>query len=457
MTKQGKVNFFVYYIAAIAATGGLLFGFDTGVISGAILFIEKDWTLTSTMEGIVVSCVLVGALTGSLVSGKLADHFGRRSIIMVTAFIFFLGSLGTAFAPTLEVLIAGRIVIGIAIGIASFTVPLYLSEISPSKVRGTLVSLNQLAITIGIVVSYLSDAHFESYQHAWRWMFGVGILPAMVLFVGMCFLPRTPRWLMSKNKEEETRTVLAKIDPQANLDEQITEMKNSIALESGGRYKDLLASWIRPALFIGIGLMFIQQFTGINTVIYYAPKIFQKSGFVSDAAAIYATVGVGIVNVLMTIVSILLLDRFGRKPLIYIGLSGIVVSLIALGAAFHFEAALGDNLKWFAIGSLIVYIASFAVSLGPICWLIIAEIYPLKIRGVAMSIATFCNWLFNFIIALTFPILLEHIGTPQTFVLYAAVGIVGIFFCKLYVPETKGHSLEIIEKHWKDNKHPLEL
>lgn len=457
MNKSAKVNYFVYYIAAIAATGGLLFGFDTGVISGALLFIQQDWVLSPTLEGVVVSCVLVGALTGSLVSGKLADHFGRKNIIMVTALIFFMGSLGTAFAPTLEVLIAGRVVIGIAIGVASFTVPLYLSEISPPSVRGALVSLNQLAITIGIVVSYLSDAYFESYVHAWRWMFGVGVFPAIVLFTGMIFLPRTPRWLMSKHKEEEARLVMAKIDPVSNLDEQIAEMKNSIAMESGGKYSDLLISWIRPALFIGIGLMFIQQFTGINTVIYYAPKIFQSSGFVSAAAAIYATVGVGIVNVLMTIVSIMLLDKFGRKPLMYIGLSGITISLIVLGLAFHFETALGDNLKWFAIASLVVYIASFAVSLGPICWLIIAEIYPLKIRGMAMSIATFSNWLFNFFIALTFPILLEKIGTPPTFWLYAIVGVLGIIFCKTYVPETKGHTLEVIEQHWKDQKHPLEL
>lgn len=457
MADNQKNNRFVYTIAAIAATGGLLFGFDTGVISGALLSIKKVWALSEMHQGFVVSSVLIGAIIGAACSGKLADRYGRRNVIIVTSLIFFVGSLATAFAPSVEFLIAGRIVIGIAIGVASFAVPLYISEISPTKVRGALVSLNQLAITVGIVVSYLSDAYFEPFQQNWRWMFGVGVLPAIILFIGMCYLPKTPRWLMSKNREDEARKVLIKINTTTNVDEDLLMMKKNLEEESGATFKDLLLPWLRPALIIGIGLMFVQQMTGINTVIYYAPTIFKMAGFESDLVAILATVGVGVVNVLMTIVSIKLIDRVGRKPLLSIGLIGMVISLFALGLAFMLKDSLGGHIKVLAVGSMVVYIASFAVSLGPICWLIISEIYPLKIRGVAMSIATLSNWAFNFIVALTFLILVEKLGATATFWLYAFLGILGWFFCKYYVPETKGHTLEKIEHHWLEGKHPCDL
>lgn len=447
----------VYFIAAIAATGGLLFGFDTGVISGAILFITDEWGLTAEAKGLVVSSVLIGAMFGAALSGKLADHYSRRNVIIATAGIFFLGSIGTAFAPNSELLIFGRIIIGIAIGVASFTVPLYISEISPSNVRGALVSLNQLAITIGIVLSYVVDTAFAPVENGWRFMFGVGIFPAIILGVGMFFLPKTPRWLMSKNYEKEARRVLAKIEGEENVEEHIQNMKNAIKEESGAKLTDLVLPWLRPALIIGIGMMFIQQCTGINTVIYYAPTIFQLAGFESAQSAIMATTVVGVVNVLLTIVSIVLIDKVGRKPLLYVGLSGMTLSLGVLGLSFFLQASLGTALKWVAISSMLVYIASFAVSLGPICWLLISEIYPLKIRGVAMSIATFSNWAFNFIVALTFPILIEYIKEPSTFWIYTALSILGLFFCYYYVPETKGHTLEEIEEHWHQGKHPTEL
>lgn len=452
-----KTNKLVYYIAGIAATGGLLFGFDTGVISGALLFIKKQWPLTAFSEGIVVSCVLVGAMLGSILSGKIADYYGRKNVIIATAIIFFIGSIATALAPSVELLIAGRVVIGFAIGIASFTVPLYISEISPSNVRGAMVSLNQLAITIGIVFSYLIDTLFAEVQHGWRFMFGVGVVPALILAIGMYFLPRTPRWLMTKNREEEARKVIEKIESKEAVEEHIAEMKQTISEDKGGTIAELLQPWLRPALLIGILLMLFQQMTGINTVIYYAPTIFQMTGFKSELVAILATTGVGIINVIFTIVSIKLIDKLGRKPLLSIGFIGIVISLGILGLAFLLKDNLGDSLKWVAVGSLFLYIASFAISLGPICWLIISEIYPIKIRGVAMSIATFSNWLFNFIVALTFPTLVEIISPAKTFWLYALIGIAGFFFCKYYVPETKGHSLEEIEEHLKARKHPALL
>lgn len=453
-----KSNHLVYVIAAVAATGGLLFGFDTGVISGALLFIKQEWALSSVSQGLVVSAVLIGAVMGAAFSGKIADIFGRRNIIIVTAIIFFFGSLGSALAPDEHWLIFTRIIIGVAIGIASFTVPLYISEISPSNIRGALVSLNQLAITIGIVASYLVDGAFSEVTHGWRYMFGVGIVPALILAIGMWCLPKTPRWLMSKNREDEARKVLSKLESEEKVESHILQMKQTLSEEkSAGSLKELMMPWLRPALIIGVGLMFFQQMTGINTVIYYAPTIFQKAGFVSATSAIYATVGVGLINVLFTVVSIKLIDRLGRKPLLSGGLIGMVISLVVLGFAFQFETSLGAMLKWVTIGSLLVYIASFAISLGPIAWLIISEIYPLKIRGVAMSIATLSNWAFNFVVALTFLPLLDALGTPATFWLYALLGIGGWFFCKFYMPETKGRTLEEIETHWQEGKHPCKL
>jgi sugar porter (SP) family MFS transporter len=450
-----KNRSFVYFIGAIAAMGGLLFGYDTGVISGALLFIKQEWTLSAIQQGWLVSSVLVGAVLGAAFSGKTTDFFGRRNVVITTAIIFFIGSVGTALAPDITWLISFRILIGVAIGIASFTVPLYLSEISPDNIRGAMVSLNQLAITIGIVLSYVIDQTFASFAHGWRYMFFVGVLPSAVLGIGMFFLPDSPRWLLSKGYDEKARKVLEKIS--ANVDETINKVKKNIEEEKNDSWKEIFAVWLRPAMIIGIVLMFFQQFTGINTVIYYAPTIFQMTGFQSAKAAIFATVIVGIVNVLMTIVSIKLIDRLGRKPLLYIGLSGMILSLSVLGIAFQATVALGFLLKWVAIGSLIVYIASFAISLGPVCWLIISEIYPLKIRGLAMSIATVSNWGFNFLVALMFLPMVQKLGTASTFWFFALMSVAGVIFCYLYVPETKGYSLEEIEEHWLQGKHPREL
>ena len=447
--RKIKSNFMIAFIAVIAATGGLLFGFDTGVISGALLFIKQDWPLSSFAQGCIVSSVLVGAVLGSLCSGKLTDHFGRKAVIFATAIIFFIGSIATAASPSPELLMLFRIIIGIAIGVASYTVPLYISEISPDESRGALVSLNQLAITIGILVSYFVDNYFASFDSGWRYMMLAGAAPAVILALGMLILPNTPRWLVSKNYTEEAKKVLKQIDSDSDPDKTITQIKKSMDDSTQGNLNELLQPWLRPALLIGIALMFFQQVTGINTVIYYAPTIFQMAGFQSASAAISATVGVGIINVLLTIVSIRLIDKVGRKPLLYIGLSGMIVSLLALGLAFYSTAALGGLLKWFTVGGLFVYIASFAISLGPICWLIIAEIYPTRIRGLAMSIATVTNWGFNLVVALTFLPMIDKLGQSGTFLFFALISILGLIFCYKYVPETKGVSLEDIEQNWR--------
>jgi sugar porter (SP) family MFS transporter len=447
----------VYVIAGVAAMGGLLFGFDTGVISGALLSIRRQFELTSMSQELVVSAVLVGCIFGAAVSGKLADRFGRRNLIIACAAVFFLGSFATAAAQSVYALMWGRVVIGLAIGAASFAVPLYISEISPPRVRGALVSLNQLMITIGIVISYLVDDFFAGFDHGWRYMFLLGIFPALLLGVGMLFLPASPRFLMGRGNEDASREVLGRLHGLDEVENDLAAIRKNMAEETAGGWSELARPWLRPVLLIGVGIMFVQQATGINTVIYYAPTIFQMAGFQSDTVAISATLGVGVANVLFTIVAIRLVDRWGRKPLLSMGLAGMVASLFVLGLAFYMEEALGAALRWVAVGSLLVYIASFAVSLGPVAWLLISEIYPLNVRGLAMSLATLSNWVFNFIIALTFLSIIDALGESGAFWLYAAVGVAGWFFCRYWVPETKGRSLEVIEANLKAGRRPREL
>ena len=454
---QEKKNMFLYVVAGVAAIGGVLFGFDTGVISGALLFIKQQWTLSATSQEFVVSAVLIGAMIGAALSGRIADSFGRKRTIIVTACIFAVGSIAAALAKSVEMLIMSRVIIGVAIGIASFCVPLYISEVAPAKQRGALVSLNQLAITIGIFVSYFIDDIFAGVSSGWRYMFLAGALPALFLGIGMIFLPRTPRWLMIKGKEDEARRVLTSMGTTDDIDADIRDIKRSLGEEKSAGWKELLVPWLRMPLFIGIGIMFFQQITGINTVIYYAPTIFQMAGFKSNVVAIAATAGVGALNVIMTVVAIFLIDKIGRKPLLSIGLAGMIVALGILGLAFKEQAVLGDALKWVSIGSLLLYIASFAISLGPVAWLIVAEIYPLKIRGLAMSIATFSNWGFNFIVAGTFLTIVQKLGASTAFWIYAVLSILGWIFCYFYVPETKGHKLEDIEEHWMRGKSPRAL
>jgi len=451
--SEGK-GIFVYVVAGVAAMAGLLFGYDTGVISGAILFIKDQFALTAGVEEMVVSAVLLGAIAGAAISGQLADRFGRRRIIIVTAVIFIIGSTASALAPSIGFLIASRVIIGIAIGIASLTAPLYISEISPAKMRGALVSLNQLAITCGIVLSYIVDYSFAGDKD-WRLMFLMGVIPAVILGVGMLFLPASPRWLMSRSLMDKAEGVLKRIRNTDDVQEEAAAIKETLSEETGG-WKELFQSWVRLPLIIGIGIASIQAVTGINVVIYYAPTIFGFAGFASASSAILATTGVGIVNVLMTIVSIKLIDKVGRRPLLIAGLIGMVVSLSALGLTFYLPT-LSGIMKGVAVGSLALYIASFAVSLGPIAWLLIAEVYPLKIRGRAMSIATMANWGCNLLVAMTFLTLVQKLGRSWTFWTYAAIGVVGWLFCYFLVPETKGHTLEQIEEHWRGGKGPRQL
>lgn len=444
----------LYIIAIVTSLGGLLSGYDTGVISGALLFINESWNLSDSLQGILVSSVLIGAVIGAATNGVLADIFGRKKIIIITALIFIFGSIACAFAPNVIVLILSRLFVGFAVGIVNFVVPLYLSEISPKQLRGTLVSLYQWAITAGILFSYFINAMFAKSVYNWRWMLFAGVVPGVILFIGMLFMKDTPRWLVSKNRYDEAREVFKKLEPDKNADEAVKEVEETIKSGENKDGKFVFEKWMIMPFVVGIGIMFAQICTGINTIIYYAPTIFKSAGFDSDITAIYATVGIGIINFLMTVVAIYFTDRLGRKPLLYFGLTGVMLSLFALGFSFQFAAALGDNQKWVAVGSLITYIICFAVSLGPVGWILVSEVFPLKIRGISMSICTVSNFAFNFFVVASFPVLLNRIGGAYTFGMFGIVSILCLIFVYFFVPETKGISLETIENNWINGVKP---
>lgn len=445
---------FVYVAAAISAIGGMLFGYDIGVISGAILFIKNEFHLSASMEEIVVSSVLLGSLVGAAAGGMLADRLGRRRLSIATAVIFGFGAIGAAMAHGTAWLIVARVIAGAAIGVASFVSPLYISEIAPVDIRGKLVSINQVALTCGIVISYLIDYAFAGSQ-AWRWMFALAVIPAAGFGIGLIFIPDSPRWLAGRGRMDQARAVLRQIRSPDEVESEVKEIQSS-ASQQKGSWSELFSPLLRMAMIVGIGMAIAQQITGINTVIYYAPTIFKFAGLSSSSAAILASVGVGVINVILTVVAMQLIDRVGRRPLLLISLAGMALSLFVLGGAFllpQFKSILG----WIAVGSLMTYVGFFAVGLGPVFWLILSEIYPLRIRGRAMSVGTVANWSANLIVALSFLTLTKVMGKPATFWLYAAVTIGAWFFAYVLVPETKGKTLEQIEAHWRTGKTPRAL
>ena len=466
----------VIVIASIAATGGLLFGFDTGVISGAIPFLQDYFELTDSQVENVTALGLVGAVVGALFGGRITDYLGRKKVILASAFIFATGAVWTGLAPTVTQLMISRFYLGLAIGVSSFAVPLYISEIAPTKIRGTLVSMFQLLITVGILTAYLSDNAFADNNNleCWRPMLYVGVIPALILFTGMFFLPETPRWLMSKGREEESRKVLGRIEDPEFIDSSISAMKSDIAIDASQEgFREIFKPWLRNALIIAMGIMFFQQFVGINTVIYYSPKIFLAAGFEGAEAAIAASVIVGAVNVFFTIVALFVIDRLGRRKLYFIGLSGIAVALVCMGLGFMLPGA-G---KWFLVISMLVYIAFFAISLGPLGWLIITEVFPTRVRGLGSSIGSLSNWGFNTLVVWTFWKMASAIGNAKdvvvpeggelsdicpscvggVFWIFAAVALIGLVWGYYFIPETKGVSLEKIEEHWRNRGKPRKL
>jgi MFS transporter, SP family, galactose:H+ symporter len=440
--KSACMKAYVLLVASVAALGGLLFGYDTGVISGAILFITKDFALTTRLEAFTISVVLIGCMAGSVVAGSVADRIGRRQTLMSAGLVFLVGSILSALAPDEAMLLVGRFIVGIGIGFSSVVAPLYISEVAPASSRGALVSLYQFAITVGILAAYVVDYALAGGGE-WRWMLGLAVIPSLVLFFGMLGMPESPRYLFKIGRADRARSELTRIyDDGAESDREEQSILESLRTKSMG-FEAFRDPAIRLALAIGITLAVLQQITGINTVIYYGPQIFQMAGIGSASASILAQSLVGAVNCGMTLVAIFFVDRIGRKPLLYAGLTGMFVALTALAVAFA-QTRLTGALGSIALGSMMLYVGCFAFSLGPIVWLLLSEIFPLGVRGLGMSLSTLANWVGNFLVSQFFLTEVNLLGRPATFGIYALLCVVTIVFVRSMVPETKQELLEQI-------------
>ncbi len=452
MTAQNKS--FVYWVALVGALGGLLFGYDTGVISGALTFISAEFHISTLMQEVVVSSVVLGALFGAILSGRLADQFGRRRMLMVAALAFIISTLLATLANQVMELVIGRFIIGMAIGICSYTAPLFISEMAPAELRGFLVLINAITITGGEAIAFLVD-YFLAPSHSWRGMFAVGLIPALALFLGMLCLPETPRWLVSKGYLQKARSTLDQIRNHTQVTAELNAIQHSFSLKSA-HWQQLFSKRIRPVLWIGIMLGIFQQFFGINTVMYYGPTIFQAFGFNDISLQMLVTFGMGIVNMVLSVLCMLLVDKLGRRNLLLIG-SGIAgLSLLVVGFCLQ-ELSHSPFLRWLALMCMVTYIAGYCISVGSLFWLMIAEIFPLSIRGLGMSLATAIQWGANFLVSMTFLHIIQHVGPSYTFWLYASICFLCLLYCYLWVPETKGVPLEKIEKNLEAAKPSRQL
>ncbi len=443
---QARGNRYAALVASVAALGGLLFGYDTGVISGALLYLQPAFHLTSTSSEIAVSAVLIGAIIGAAAGSRLADGIGRKKALIVLGVSFAVGAILTAIAPNLGFFIAFRIIVGFGIGAASMITPMYIAELAPPAIRGALVTFFQLAVTVGIAVAYWVDLAFANAGMGWRPMFAVAFIPGALLAIGMLFLAETPRWLASKERWDDASRALEHTIRGQEKQRELEDIRKTLEEEKTASVWELLRPGLRLALLVGVGLAIFQQLVGINTVIYYAPTIFGYAGFSSASAAILATSVVGVVNVLSTILSLLLVDRLGRRPLLIGGIAGMVITLMAMGIVFALDPA---HVGWFVLICLLAYIVSFAIGMGPVFWLMTSELFPNRLRALGASISSLCNWAANLAVSITFLTLIDVVGRPGTFWLYAALGVLAFLFCWMLVPETKGKTLEQIERYWK--------
>lgn len=441
---KAKTYSYLYLATFIAALGGFLFGFDTGIISGALTFLKQTFPMSTLAMEWVVSNVLLGALFGALLSGSAADYFGRHMMLVCAACAFLIGTLLITLASQLTTVILGRFVVGLAIGLSSYITPLFISEIAPAEKRGFFVLLNAVTITGGEATAFLVD-YLLTPTGSWRLMFATGLLPAVLLFVGMLFMPATPRWQAAKGLIHQAKQTLQKIRGHHDVELELHEIIENLN-RSSGHWQDLLSPTLYPILLLGIGLGILQQFVGINTVMYYGPLIFKQAGFNAASTQILATFGMGVVNTLMSIVGVFVVDKLGRRKLLLMGLCLAGISLAGLGECLGLST---HHLlqKTILIVLMTTYISGYCLSIGSLFWLIISEIYPLRIRGLAMSIVTAIQWAANFIVAITFLTLLSYLGGKATFWLYSIVCLLGMIFVYRWVPETRGISLEKIEQN----------
>jgi SP family arabinose:H+ symporter-like MFS transporter len=440
---------YVYLITAVAALGGLLFGYDTAVIAGAIGFLQTKFELSAAMTGWAASSAIWGCLFGAMFAGYASDKFGRKKVLLVTAVLFSLSAIGSALPNTLTPFVAARFIGGLGVGAASMLSPLYISEIAPAKMRGMLVSLYQLAIVLGINFVYfvnlkIANVGTEAWNidTGWRYMLGSEIIPALLFFILLFLVPESPRWLTLNGREEEATSILEKVNGKEKGRQILNEIKETIKAEKG-TLKELFATKLRRVLIIGLVLALFSQITGINAIIYYAPEIFKNIGFGTDSA-LQQTVIIGFVNTIFTFVAIYFIDRMGRRTLLLWGLSGMIICLLGTGLVFY----IGESSGLWTLIFILGFIASFASSLGPIPWVIMSEIFPTKIRGLAMSFATMTLWLGVVAITQFTPIMLDNLGGAYTFWIFMANAIFLLIFVYKRVPETKGRTLEEIEKSW---------
>lgn len=441
--------------AVAIALGGFLFGFDTGVVSGALLYIRDDFDLNSFEQGSVVSVLLIGAVIGSMSAGGLAERLGRRKSLCLVGIVFIIGTAIATFANGYALLMLGRIVLGLSVGAASATVPVYLSEISPTAIRGRLLTMNQLMITLGILIAYCVNLVFASSE-MWRAMFAVGAVPAVLLVAAtLWLLPESPQWLIAHGQVERARRGIASVIDEPTADKLIARAQQRIAddrakqaarktegpAEGGqGEAKRLLAPDVRPALIIGLTLAAVQQFGGINTIIYYAPTIIQQTGL-NASNSIFYSVCIGVINLVMTLVAIRLVDRSGRRPMVLVSLALMAVSVFMLGLAFMVGMSSVLTLLF-----MVIYIAAFAGGLGPVFWTLIGEIFPPSVRAEGSSVSTAVNWVSNFVVSLAFLPLASLIGQGETFWIFAAICALAFLFVGRYLPETRGRDPQQIEE-----------
>lgn len=449
-------------LTVISTLGGLLFGYDTGVISGALLYMNDSLNMTAVEEATVVSALLFpGAAVGALTGGRLADKLGRRGSLLVCALLFLFGAIGCAIAPNVPFMIAARILLGLGVGAAAVTCPLYLAEMAPARLRGRMVTINELMIVTGQMLAFAINALLDALIHdteVWRTMLGIASLPALALLAGMLLLPESPRWYAIRGRLEDSRRVLnlSRTPEEAAAEfEEIALAAQTAKEERGHAWQDLKNNpWMRRLLWIGIGLATVQQATGINTVNYYAPTILEKSGL-GVSASLVATIGVGVTSVLMTILGIWLLGFIGRRKMLVIGFSGVVGSQALLAIVFLLPQS--DLASYIILAAMMLFVAFVQCFIGTCVWLLLSEMFPLAIRGFAMGIAVFVLWTVNAAISFLFPIVVNALGSTGTFGLFVLVNIASLVFVAKFVPETKGHSLEDLEAHFRDGEVPARV
>ncbi|WP_405539401.1 sugar porter family MFS transporter [Streptomyces sp. NBC_00075] len=441
-------------ITVIATFGGLLFGYDTGVINGALPYMTDDLGLTPFTEGLVTSSLLLGAAFGSLIGGRLSDTRGRRRNILLLAVLFFFGALGCTLAPNTELMVVARFVLGLAVGGASVTVPVYLAEISPAEHRGRLVTRNELMIVSGQLAAFTFNAIIANVGGEsggiWRWMLVVATLPAVALWFGMLVMPESPRWLASQGRYGDALAVLKEVRSEQRAEAELSKV-TAMAIEDEkaklGGWNDLRVPWVRRLVLVGIGIAIVMQITGVNTIMYYGTQILTDAGFAADSA-LTANIANGVISVLATFVGIWLLGRVNRRPMLMIGQLGTIAAQLLIGV-FSLILPTGDGRAFAVLAMTVTFLAFQQGAISPVTWLMLSEIFPLKMRGFGLGIAAFALWITNFLIGLVFPVLVDAVGVSNTFFVFVAAGLLAVAFVKLYVPETRGRTLEDLEHELK--------